>query len=523
MIDSYTPVNVEAEELKAEILGSYILFVQLFFPLVTGNPFVISCPLGRESHFITIAKELTAVARMQCNALNINVPPGSGKSTMLAMFVAWTMAKYQNSQYLYISYSHELAAKHTAFIKQIIECRQYKELFGIKVRSDSRAKDFFQTDQGATVKAFGSSGSITGQDAGKPHSEAFSGCVVMDDCHKPGEVHSDTVRQGVIQNYRETILQRPRGPNVPMIYIGQRLHEDDLPAYLVSGNDVREWKSVILKAIDDAGNALYPEVNPLEQLLRQQELNPYVFASQYQQNPIPAGGALFKANYFPVLPEEPDILMTFITADTAETTKSYNDATVFSFWGLYKIKEQGIETGQIGLHWLDCTELRIEPKDLESEFLSFYGDCMLHPVKPLIAAIEKKSTGVTLCSILENMRGLQIREVKRSIASGSKADRYISIQQILAAKLVSFTQGAAHLNKCVGHMMKITANDSHRWDDIADTLYDAVKISLIDKTLTISAYQDGSNIVKSMAKEMISRFTARTRAYDGERQAPFYR
>src|SRR5579872_4028860 len=100
--------NDEVEELKAELLGSFLLFVQTFFPLATGKPFVISNPTCRESHFITIAKELTLVARMKCNALNINVPPGSGKSTLLAMFVAWTMAKFQNSQYLYISYSHEL-------------------------------------------------------------------------------------------------------------------------------------------------------------------------------------------------------------------------------------------------------------------------------------------------------------------------------------------------------------------------------------------------------------------------------
>lgn len=30
-------------------------------------------------------------------------------------------------------------------------------------------------------------------------------------------------------------------------------------------------------------------------------------------------------------------------------------------------------------------------------------------------------------------------------------------------------------------MSKITANDSHRFDDIADTAADAVKIALIDK------------------------------------------
>lgn len=38
---------------------------------------------------------------------------------------------------------------------------------------------------------------------------------------------------------------------------------------------------------------------------------------------------------------------------------------------------------------------------------------------------------------------------------------------------------------CIKHMIKITANNSHRNDDICDTAYDAVKIALMDKTLYV--------------------------------------
>lgn len=471
------------EELQHQHWGSFLLFVRTFFPLVTGRDFLISQPVGRESHFITIARELTLTARMQNPSLLINVPPGHGKSVMLSMWVAWTLSKYPNSQYLYISYGKVLATKHTEFIKRIISCRQYKELFGVEIRHDSKAKDFFQTIQGGSIKSFGSTGAITGQDAGLPNCSHFSGAVVMDDMHKPDEVHSDTIRQSVIDNYKETVLQRPRAVNVPIIFLGQRLHEDDLPNYLLSGSDERQWKSVVLKAIDHAGNALYPEVNPLSQLQEKQKKNPYVFASQFQQNPIPSGGALFKPDDFVILGTEPEMLLTFITCDTAETAKSYNDASVFSFWGIYDIQNFGKSTGVYGLHWLDCCELRIEPKELQEAFLSFYGDCLLHPIRPLVAAIEQKSTGVTLISTLKDMRGLKIMEVKRTKASGSKTERYLEMQPIIAAKLISFTEGAKHVNLCINHMIKITANDTHRHDDICDTAYDACKIGLIDKTL----------------------------------------
>ncbi len=42
----------------------------------------------------------------------------------------------------------------------------------------------------------------------------------------------------------------------------------------------------------------------------------------------------------------------------------------------------------------------------------------------------------------------------------------------------------------IEHMRKITANDTHRHDDVCDTLYDAIKIALIDKTLTYNTMED---------------------------------
>ena len=478
------------DEMRIHFFNDFLSFTRVFFKLTTGREFYISQPHGRESHFVTVARELTACFKLQTVSLIINMPPGYAKSTLLSYWVAWTLAQYPDSQYLYISYGQELAAKHTEMIKRIISGKEYRELFGVMVRSDSKAKDHFRTTSGGSIKAFGSSGGIVGHDGGLPNENRFTGAVLLDDLHKIDEAHSTTVRNNVIENYRETIIQRPRGPNVPIICIGQRVHEDDIVSYMLSGNDERKWKTVILKAIDGAGNALYPEVNSLAQLREKQDKNPYVFASQFQQDPIPAGGALFKPDWFVMLDEEPKIYATFITADTAETDKDYNDATVFSFWGVYKIETMGRETEEVGLHWLDCLEIRIEPKDLKDAFLDFWQGCMRHRLPPLLAAIEKKSTGTTLISTLREIRGMQIRDIPRSRASGSKTARLLECQPHVAARKISFTSGAKHIQMCIDHMIKLTANESHRWDDIGDTLADAIKIALIDKTLIFDTKQD---------------------------------
>lgn len=479
---------MELEEISSKLRSSFLEFTKYFYPILTGRKFIISEPIGRESHHIIIAKALTRAVRLQIpnQRLIINVSPGSGKSTMLAMWVAWTMTSFPDARFLYISYSKVIATKHTETIKRIIQLSHYQHLFKVHIRHDSKAKEYFQTTRGGSVAAFGSSGSITGQDAGLPGLDRFSGSIILDDAHKPDEVHSDTIRQSVINNYRETIQQRARGINVPFIFIGQRLHEDDLAAYLLTGKDGYEWERVILKSIDEAGNALYPEVDPLEKLLKKQETDPYVFASQYQQDPIPAGGALFKPEWFVMLDEEPEVLYSFITADTAETSESYNDATAFSFWGVYEIESYGIKTGQYGLHWIDTLECRIEPKDLKETFLDFWQQCMRYKVPPQLIAIEKKSTGGTLLSLLDDIRTVKIVDIPRTRMQGNKTKRFLDSQPYIAERRISFPTYGRHVKLCIDHMSKITANETHRFDDIADTVADAIRIALIEKSFITS-------------------------------------
>jgi predicted phage terminase large subunit-like protein len=492
----------EHAQLISDLQSSFFLFIRTFYPILTGRAFILPQPHGRESHIITVCRELVKCAKLDTLKLVCNIPPGHGKSTLLSFWIAWCMAKYPDSRFLYISYAATLAASHTDTVRRIMMLKEYKELFGVELRADSKAKDFFQTTAGGAVGAFGSSGAITGRDAGLPGLDRFSGALILDDPHKPDEVFSDTMREKVIQNYRDTIQQRARGINVPFIMIGQRLHEADLAAYLLNGEDGHEWHRVILKSIDDTGNALYPEAFPLAMLRIRQERDIYVFASQHQQDPQPAGGAMFKKNWFVIMDIEPEMITTFITCDTAETDKDYNDASAFSFWGIYEIITFGRKTGEYALHWLDCIEVHVEPKDLKDTFIDFWSDCMRHKVSPLMAAIEKKSTGTTLLSVLQDIRGIQVRDIPRSRASGSKTARFLECQPHIAARKISFTNGARHMENCITHMTKITANDSHRRDDIADTLADAVRIALIDKTINLRTKQDDTISVSIMRPQL---------------------
>ena len=58
---------------------------------------------------------------------------------------------------------------------------------------------------------------------------------------------------------------------------------------------------------------------------------------------------------------------------------------------------------------------------------------------------------------------------------------------------------------CVTHMSKITANNSHRFDDIADTLSDACRLAFIEKTLYYQNRQDNVSITDKLNQQMNNR------------------
>lgn len=473
---------------KEKILGSLLYFTRVFFYLRTGRRYEISTPVHRQSHHVSICNLLEDVFYGRVKDFLIQIPPRYGKSELMISFVAWSMAHYPDCNNLYASYSLGLAKKQTNTIRQIMSHPVYQAMFPLRLSEDTAGKGNFETIQGGTVFAAGTGGEITGRGAGIQKCDRFGGLIIIDDMHKPIEVHSDTVRNADKEWFFNTLQSRRNDPaRTPIGCIGQALHEDDGPSMFIKDPS---FKTLIIP-VEEEGHVLDENMHTLEMLRKMEKENPYVYAAQMMQRPLPSGGGIFKREWFiNESSKELNILSTFITCDTAETSKTYNDATVFSFWGLYKVKNNNIETDLYALHWLNCWELRIEPNELEQTLINFYSDCCLFHVKPKYICIEKKSTGVTLSSSLSRFRGITVMPIDRTRADGSKTTRYLEVVPFLSSGQISIDFSAKHATMCLDHCRKITANNSHLHDDIADTLYDAVKIALIDGTILVHLPRD---------------------------------
>lgn len=324
-------------------------------------------------HHQVMCDALMRVYNGECKRLIINVPPRYSKTELAVVnFIAWCIGKAPDCEFIHTSYSAGLAVGNAANAKQVIEDVHYRQLFPeVQLRRDSKAKGDWKTTAGGVVYAQGAKGTITGFGAGKQR-PGFGGAIIIDDPHKPDEANSPVVREGVIEWFKNTLESRVNDPgNTPIIVIMQRLHERDLSGWLLEGGNGEEWDHVNLAAIAEedeehreAGEALWSSMHSIEMLRRLETVKPFEFAGQYQQRPVPRGGAMFQRGWFEIVEEAPANLSLVRDWDMAGTAVKHGtdpDWTV------------GLQMGRDprGFHYItDVRRFRGSPHEVERTVLA---------------------------------------------------------------------------------------------------------------------------------------------------------
>jgi len=168
---------------------------------------------------------------------------------------------------------------------------------------------------------------------------------------KPIDAQSEPRRNSVNQWLSNTLLSRLDNKQTSaIIVVMQRVHMDDLSGYL--GNSPEKWEVLSLPAIAEedasipigpnefydrkAGEALHPAHESVETLRKLQEtLGPDVFAAQYQQSPVPPGGAMIKRDWLRYYDDPPVRIAgarVIQSWDTAAKDGAQNDWSVCTTW-----------------------------------------------------------------------------------------------------------------------------------------------------------------------------------------------
>ena len=316
------------QTIREECERSLLFFIRYFFKKQNGFSFEVN------DHHVKIIEALERCYNHECNRLIINIPPRYGKTEIAVIgFVSWCIAKDPSNKFIHLSYSTDLALDNSSRIKELISSDEFQDLWPSPLKSDSKSKKKWYTSEKGGLYATSTGGPVTGFGAGCVQRNKFGGALIIDDPLKPDDAESDVIRDSVNRRLNSTIKSRLNSRETPIIMIMQRLHDDDPAGFALDGGTGEEWEHLCLRALDENNEVLWELKHNREELETMRKADKYVFASQYQQTPVPDDGEYFvrsKAQYYLDIPQG---LNYYVSGDFA-VTEGGGDYTEIGVFGV---------------------------------------------------------------------------------------------------------------------------------------------------------------------------------------------
>jgi predicted phage terminase large subunit-like protein len=291
-----------------------------------------------------IAHALEGVRRGEIKRLIINLPPRSLKSIAASVaFPAYVLGHDPRTRIISVTYANDLSRKMSNDFRAVIQSAWYRDAF--PATKIGRFKDS-EAEIELTARGFrlatSTGGTLTGRGGD---------IIIIDDPLKPIDALSEPKRSFVNQWFANTLLSRLDDKRTGAIVIAmQRVHMDDLCGFVLGQSD--EWTVLNIPAIAETyetfalprgkvhhrspGEVLSPEREPIEVLNRlRTQLGSDLFSAQYQQAPVPPGGAMVKRHWikrYSELPTDNIALLTLQSWDTAARGGPENDWSVCTTW-----------------------------------------------------------------------------------------------------------------------------------------------------------------------------------------------
>lgn len=333
-------MTINDQRLLAALLRSSLShFVRKAF--ATVSPGEVFLP---NWHLEALCYHLELVRAGKIKRLKIEVPPRSLKSVCASVaFPAFILGHDPTAKIITVSYSSDLAAKHAADCRAVMQSAWFQDLFPqTRISSAKNQEANYETTARGYRYATSVGGTLTGRGGN---------LIIIDDPLKPEDAQSEARRESVNSWYSRTLLSRLNNKAADaIILVQQRLHMDDLAGHV---EDLDDWVTLRLPAIAEedcavpigpgichhrrAGDLLHPAREPhdvLDNLRR--ALGSATFSAQYQQCPVPSEGEIVKWAWFQRYSSPPPShQMTICQSwDTASKADEHHDYSVCTTWGI---------------------------------------------------------------------------------------------------------------------------------------------------------------------------------------------
>lgn len=389
--------------------------------------------LAEAEYLEVMAVKLQRAVSKNGGRLLVTLPPRHLKSIAAAVALpAWVIGKAPRSKVMVATYNNDLAYDHAANFARVVKSDWYRDLFpAMDIASSSHNE--MRTTQGGARYSVTLGGATTGFGAD---------LIVIDDLIKAQEAGQETSREQVRRYYSEALMSRLDNPREgSVVALMQRLHEDDLPAFLLErgGYDHLDLPAIAeeYQSLPLLGGRVW-ERHPGEVLdpirfdradldRRRAEMGPMAYAAQYQQRPVLPDGAVVDVTKLSLVDEAPSatscawIIQSW---DTAVEDHPGADYSVCTTWG-YK---DG--------HWflLDVLRERINMANMRARI-----EHHARKWNPYTVLIEKTHATTTLWSIMRSDSDLLPILIQ---PKGSKLERLTPHLDFLETGKVVFPQNA---------------------------------------------------------------------------------
>lgn len=294
-------------------------------------------PFQRNWHIDLIAEYLEAVTAGELTRLVITLPPRYMKSLLVSvLWPVWEWIQAPTTRWVFVSHAESLAAKLAVDRRTVLRSPWFQQRWGQRVRlaTGQNEKLEFHNDQRGIMLATSIGSSLIGKGGNR---------VVIDDPHHPQQLDSTAQREGTRDYVSEIVSTRlddkQRGA---VVVVMQRLHMRDVAALCIdlgyqhlclpAQTDARTtivFPRSRREVVREVGDPLWPSREDAAGLARQRAtLGEHTFVAQYQQQPTPRGGLLFKREwwqYYDVAPVFEEIWQSW---DLAFKDQAHNDFVV---------------------------------------------------------------------------------------------------------------------------------------------------------------------------------------------------
>lgn len=398
--------------------------------------------------------------------LIIGAPPQHGKSEIVSrMLSPWIFGQNPDLSIGGLSYGKDLASDMNRDIQRVMLGEEYQVLFPDSALNKKRVVtiEVEAKRNSDTFELVGHKGRYISQGVGGPLTGKRLDIGIIDDPIKNAkEALSQTVKDAIWNWYITTFLTR-LSKNSGQIIMATRWATDDLSGRIIQTSE--RVKVLNFPAIDDDGNALVPELHPVDKLLEYKAtMSSHFWSAMYQQSPVVVGGGIFKLDWWKYYRELPEFEYRMIYADTAMKSGQENDYSVFQCWG--KTPEKRIYLiDQIRGKW-ESPELLVRAKAFWNKHKTLDTGTMRQ------MKIEDKASGTGLIQQLKQA-GIPVAGIPRD--KDKTVRGYDTSPQVEAGK-VYLPENAEWLSDFLSETMAFPNSAN---DDQVDPMMDAIQDMLI--------------------------------------------